>query len=102
MRPSRPTSLQPNRLSRVSHGLLHEITVLPVDDVHCHAIPRPHPVLPPDVPLTAEDFLELLSLSAFPLYKYFPPAVYLRWFRGDADTRRIFLFGDWRDMGISY
>ncbi|MGH9198196.1 MAG: hypothetical protein ACRD1T_20995, partial [Acidimicrobiia bacterium] len=87
MRPSMPTTLQPNRLSRVGHELLHEIGVLPVDDVHCHAIPRPHPILPPDVPLTAEDFLELVSLSAFPLYKYFPPNVYLRWFRGDADTR---------------
>jgi hypothetical protein len=61
--------------------LAEEIGRIPVDDVHCH------PIAPLGGPLTADDFLELTSLSAFPLPKYFPPGVYQQWQQGDAAAR---------------
>jgi predicted TIM-barrel fold metal-dependent hydrolase len=68
--------------SAAQASLADEIAALPVDDVHCH------PIAPLASPVTVEDFLELISLSAFPLAKYFPAGVYEQWQRGDPAARR--------------
>ncbi len=67
--------------SRHQATLYDEIATFPVDDVHCH------PIAGTPEPITADDFLESVSLSAFPLERYFPKGVYTEWQRGDPATR---------------
>ncbi|MGD2069266.1 MAG: amidohydrolase family protein [Gemmatimonadota bacterium] len=66
-----------------SGGPLYErILTMPVDDAHCH------PLTFDDARTTPDGFVERLSLSAFPLPRYFPDGVYAEWRSGDAATRR--------------
>lgn len=54
-----------------------EIRDIPIDDTHCH------PLTFDDSQTTPDDFVERLSLSAFPLHRYFPRGVYKEWKEGN-------------------
>ena len=54
-----------------------EIRDIPIDDTHCH------PLTFDDSQTTPDDFVERLSLSAFPLHRYFPRGVYKDWKEGN-------------------
>lgn len=75
-------SLTDEALTPQAADLYRRIFALPVDDTHCH------PLTFDDARTTPDDFLERISLSAFPLPRYFPDGVYARWKSGDGATRR--------------
>lgn len=72
-----------NETGEPSAGNLYEEMVnFPIDDTHCH------PLTDNDARTTPGDFLERMSLAAFPAPNYFPQGVYQRWQQGNAATRR--------------
>ena len=70
-----------NEMTHESEALFEVVNGLPYDDTHCHAITDT------DAVTTPQDFLERISLVAFPASSYFPDGIYQSWKDGDESTR---------------
>ncbi len=68
--------------SPAANDLYDEIKSIPVDDTHCH------PLTFNDAATTPDSFVERLSLSAFPLSRYFPEGIYAQWKSATAAAKR--------------
>jgi hypothetical protein len=74
-------SLSEERFTPQEEALYDRILEIGIDDTHCH------PLTFADAQTTPADFLERISLAAFPLPRYFPDGVYARWRDGSPSER---------------
>ncbi|TIM56181.1 MAG: amidohydrolase [Mesorhizobium sp.] len=61
--------------------IFEAVDALPIDDTHCHLITDQ------DAVTTPQRFLERISLTGFPIPRYFPDGVYVSWLNGDEKTK---------------